>query len=152
MIMHGSRPGHTDRVLLYPLATLCREFVLCDLDLLQGPNICRFRDRNDLSLPFFFPQAEYKFREKSYQALNTNEVIAQLFDKNGASLGIEFEQRDEIKQKFGGSTDMGNVSHVVPSIHPKFYIGTTASGHSKEFTVAAGSIHDHFEITWLVVV
>ncbi|KAK3087249.1 hypothetical protein FSP39_003574 [Pinctada imbricata] len=83
-------------------------------------------------------KAEYKFGEKHYQALITNEVMAKLFDDNGARVGLEFEQREEIKQKFGGSTDMGNVSHVVPSIHPKFDIGTTASNHSKDFTVAAG--------------
>lgn len=64
--------------------------------------------------------------------------MAGLFEENGGQLGIEFDQREEIRTKFGGSTDMGNVSHVVPSIHPKFYIGTTVSNHSKGFTTAAG--------------
>ena len=53
-------------------------------------------------------------------------------------VGIEFETNEEKRRKFGGSTDMGNVSHVIPSIHPKYSIGTTVSNHSKEFTVAAG--------------
>ncbi|GBM73132.1 hypothetical protein AVEN_46278-1 [Araneus ventricosus] len=37
-----------------------------------------------------------------------------------------------------GSTDMGNVSHVIPSIHPFFDIGTEAINHAKEFTEASG--------------
>jgi metal-dependent amidase/aminoacylase/carboxypeptidase family protein len=63
-----------------------------------------------------------------------------LFEKNGVSIGIEFETDEEKRRKFGGSTDMGNVSHVIPCIHPKFSIGTTVSNHSKEFTVAAGDM------------
>ena len=83
-------------------------------------------------------QASYTFGDKHYQALLSNNTMAELFEENGRTLGIEFDQREEIRVKFGGSTDMGNVSHVVPSIHPKFYIGTTVSNHSKGFTVAAG--------------
>ncbi|XP_078324478.1 xaa-Arg dipeptidase-like [Crassostrea virginica] len=84
-------------------------------------------------------QASYTFGDKHYQALLSNNTMAELFEENGRTLGIEFDQREEIRVKFGGSTDMGNVSHVVPSIHPKFYIGTTVSNHSKGFTVAAGT-------------
>lgn len=70
--------------------------------------------------------------------------MAELFEENGEQLGIEFDQQEEIRTKFGGSTDMGNVSHVVPSIHPKFYIGTTVSNHSKGFTTAAGLLNSLF--------
>ncbi|XP_042563027.1 peptidase M20 domain-containing protein 2-like [Clupea harengus] len=38
-----------------------------------------------------------------------------------------------------GSTDFGNVSFVVPGIHPYFYIGSDALNHTKEYTVASGS-------------
>ena len=64
--------------------------------------------------------------------------MADLFDSNATSIGVRLETKPELLQKFGGSTDMGNVSHVVPSIHPKFYIGTTVSNHSKPFAHAAG--------------
>lgn len=37
-----------------------------------------------------------------------------------------------------GSTDMGNVSHVVPSIHPMFYIGGKGVNHTREFTDDSG--------------
>lgn len=38
-----------------------------------------------------------------------------------------------------GSTDMGNVSLVVPSIHPTFFIGHPFMIHSRDFQRAAGS-------------
>nr|XP_042901266.1 peptidase M20 domain-containing protein 2 isoform X4 [Parasteatoda tepidariorum] len=38
-----------------------------------------------------------------------------------------------------GSTDMGNVSYVVPSIHPHIGINTNSICHTKEFTTATGS-------------
>ena len=39
-----------------------------------------------------------------------------------------------------GSTDMGNVSHVVPALHPVFAIPSKGPNHSKEFTDAAGQL------------
>ena len=41
-------------------------------------------------------------------------------------------------EEFKGSTDMGNVSQVVPSIHPMYYIGE-AGNHTREFTEMAAS-------------
>lgn len=37
-----------------------------------------------------------------------------------------------------GSTDFGNVSFLVPGIHPFFYIGTKALNHTAQYTEAAG--------------
>lgn len=73
---------------------------------------------------------DFKFGEKSYSNLLSNNTLVELFEKNGRAVGIEFETDEEKKRKFGGSTDMGNVSHVIPSIHPKYYIGTSVSNHS----------------------
>lgn len=39
---------------------------------------------------------------------------------------------------FQGSTDFGNVSFVVPGIHPYFSIGTDALNHTEQYTEAAG--------------
>ena len=41
------------------------------------------------------------------------------------------------------STDMGNVSYVVPSIHPTFDIGTSADIHSRDFATAAATHEAH---------
>ena len=43
----------------------------------------------------------------------------------------------------GPSTDMGNVSHVVPSIHPMFAIPTEAGNHTPGFTAAAATAEAH---------
>lgn len=37
-----------------------------------------------------------------------------------------------------GSTDFGNVTFVVPGIHPYFYIGSDALNHTEQYTEAAG--------------
>lgn len=49
---------------------------------------------------------------------------------------MKFDDLDS--QHKTGSTDMGNVSHVVPSCHPFFAIHTTAANHTTEFADAAG--------------
>ena len=47
--------------------------------------------------------------------------MAGLFKKNAEELGVSFGEEKEMPS---ASTDMGNVSYEVPSIHPTFYIGT----------------------------
>lgn len=44
---------------------------------------------------------------------------------------------------FTGSTDFGNVTFVVPGIHPYFYIGSKALNHTEEYTVASGMSHEN---------
>ena len=46
---------------------------------------------------------------------------------------------------------MGNVSKVVPSIHPKFYI-TKASGHSVDFAKAAGTFSPYLRTHMIKIV
>ena len=48
-----------------------------------------------------------------------------------------------IDDDFGyGSTDTGNVSHIVPTIHPHIKIGSrNLVGHTHRFREAAASIH-----------
>jgi amidohydrolase len=74
--------------------------------------------------------------EGGAQTMNTNRVIANLWVANAAAMEIE-DQGDDPAH---GSTDMGNVSWVVPAIHPELSIapeGTPA--HSIEFRDAAVS-------------
>jgi len=50
----------------------------------------------------------------------------------------------EPEKEGSGSTDMGNVSQVVPSIHPYIAIGPDKMpGHSTEFVKAAASEEGH---------
>ncbi|KAK7108868.1 xaa-Arg dipeptidase-like [Littorina saxatilis] len=78
-------------------------------------------------------KVSYEFDPKPYSSLVSSDVMAALYVDNGREVGIRPERDPERVRKAGGSTDMGNVSHLVPSIHPNFYIGTTASPHSRDF-------------------
>ena len=69
----------------------------------------------------------------------TNPTMARLYQTNAETLGVQFPPLNEQKEKVLGSTDMGNVSHVVPSIHPLYSIGSEAVNHSYAFTSAAGT-------------
>ncbi len=51
-----------------------------------------------------------------YLDLNTNWPLANTFKKHGELLGREFLSPNDLGG--AGSTDMGNVSHRIPSIHP----------------------------------
>lgn len=61
-----------------------------------------------------------------------------MYEKHALVGGVPLATDPAIMTQQGGSTDMGNVSHVVPSIHPKFFIGTDAALHTREFAAAAG--------------
>lgn len=81
---------------------------------------------------------EYQWAQVQYAPMRNNLTMAQLFIKNMKSLGrkIQLENPD---QSFG-STDMGNVSQLVPSIHPSVAIAPTGvSIHSPQFAAAAAS-------------
>ncbi len=56
------------------------------------------------------------------------------------SLGVTFPDYKNLpgpEKNFAGSTDMGNVSYVKPSIHPVYKIGNAAN-HTAAFTAVAG--------------
>ncbi|XP_012943737.1 peptidase M20 domain-containing protein 2 [Aplysia californica] len=75
--------------------------------------------------------------KKPYESLITNNTLATLYETNGAAVGVEFPPTSP--KKVLGSTDMGNVSHRIPSLHPTYDIGTDAVNHTHEFTTATGS-------------
>ena len=88
--------------------------------------------------------ARLEFTEPNYyyNAMMPNPRLADLVDANMAALGIEV-RLPEARERMG-STDMGNVSQVVPALHPYITIcpGDVA-GHSEEFRAAAGSPVGH---------
>ncbi|MDC3401913.1 M20 family metallopeptidase [Alphaproteobacteria bacterium] len=53
-----------------------------------------------------------------YLEIKNNWSIAKRYQQNAEALGREFYDMERGKAVFSGSTDMGNVSHRVPSIHP----------------------------------
>lgn len=63
-----------------------------------------------------------------YLPLIQNPTLTELFKRNAEELGITV-----IKKDFSGaSTDMGDVSHLIPSIHPSFS-GFSGDFHGKDF-------------------
>ncbi|HEY9766534.1 MAG TPA: M20 family metallopeptidase, partial [Chroococcales cyanobacterium] len=74
------------------------------------------------------------YYEISYDDMKTNKVLSRAFNENLKKLGIKDIHSPKPSM---GSIDMGNVSHVVPSIHP--YIGVAGKemiGHTKDFQEA----------------
>jgi metal-dependent amidase/aminoacylase/carboxypeptidase family protein len=74
--------------------------------------------------------------------MKNNATLAGLFKQNLESLGRHVEAFDP---RFGfGSTDMGNVSQVVPSIHPTIAIAPPEVFiHTPEFASTAASEAGH---------
>jgi metal-dependent amidase/aminoacylase/carboxypeptidase family protein len=76
-----------------------------------------------------------------YLNMVSNPTLAKLFHSNWRALGVEITTGT--KRSYG-STDMSNVSQVIPALHP--YIAITSSdiaGHSTAFRKAAGSSAGH---------
>ncbi|XP_046560563.1 xaa-Arg dipeptidase-like [Haliotis rubra] len=85
-------------------------------------------------------KAEYDFEPKAYSNVVTNRSLAKSFTTNANTLGIELTPKEKYAGMSMGSTDMGNVSHVVPSIHPLYYVGVDGClNHTREFTTASGA-------------
>jgi amidohydrolase len=78
--------------------------------------------------------------DTDYLDLKTNWPMADLYETNATALGREFFPVKDLPAGYAGSTDMGNVSHRVPSIHPMLAV---APGgviiHNPEFTRYAAS-------------
>ncbi|KAI9245434.1 hypothetical protein BY458DRAFT_537038 [Sporodiniella umbellata] len=72
-----------------------------------------------------------------------NNLLADNYAYHMEKQGIEFPSVYEQDRKGGGSTDMGNVSYEVPSLHPFFGIHTDAANHTIEFTAAAKTMEAH---------
>jgi amidohydrolase len=81
---------------------------------------------------------EYHWGGVRYAPLRNNLALARLFRQNMQSLGRRVLLVEPVKAF--GSTDMGNVSQIVPSIHPTVAIAPKeVTAHSPEFAQAAAS-------------
>ncbi|HXG42751.1 MAG TPA: M20 family metallopeptidase [Dehalococcoidia bacterium] len=86
---------------------------------------------------------EHRFGDESrYMTMRTNRVLAQVFACNLEALGRRPEEPRE--RRALGSTDMGNVSHLLPAIHPTVAIAPPeVSIHTEEFREFARSESGH---------
>ncbi len=80
---------------------------------------------------------------KPYYDLLANRKLLDLYKSNWTALGVE----SPLTGSSSGSTDMGNVSYVIPSIHPKFRIrsGNLAIPgiHTEKFASVANTPDAH---------
>jgi amidohydrolase len=70
----------------------------------------------------------------TYDELRTHPVLAEIFERNAAELGRTMLRGEALPPSQSGSTDMGNVSQIVPTLHP--FIGVDCFptvNHQKEF-------------------
>jgi metal-dependent amidase/aminoacylase/carboxypeptidase family protein len=70
-----------------------------------------------------------------YAQVRHDPAMATIYRRNAEALGRVFPDTSEAQQRSGGSTDMGNVSLALPSIHPMIGINSLpAVNHQPEFT------------------
>jgi metal-dependent amidase/aminoacylase/carboxypeptidase family protein len=75
-----------------------------------------------------------------YLDLITNWPLASAFQANAEALGRTFLTLDDLPRGWAGSTDMGNVSQIVPAIHPLIEAAPRdVVIHNPEFAKWAGS-------------
>jgi amidohydrolase len=78
------------------------------------------------------------WNENQYASLNTNAALAEAHRLNLAALGRVVPEDDD--SRAFGSTDMGNVTRIVPGIHPMIAIAPPdVNGHSPQFAEHAAS-------------
>ena len=79
-------------------------------------------------------RVEFRYTARPYDNMLNNQPLGQIFADNLSHLGLQVEPSQGAS---AGSTDMGNVSQAVPSIHPYVAIAPThVNGHSREFGAA----------------
>jgi amidohydrolase len=83
---------------------------------------------------------EIRWAEIDYLDLRRNATLEDCFRQNAEGLGRSFFPVDKLPASVAGSTDMGNVSHRVPSIHPMLAAAPPhVTIHNAEFARYAGS-------------
>jgi len=81
-------------------------------------------------------RVEVSSNNHTYVDMVNNPVMAEFYGANSEALGRHVPTRLESGESSAASSDMGNVSHVVPSIHPGIAIETDSVNHQPEFAAA----------------
>jgi metal-dependent amidase/aminoacylase/carboxypeptidase family protein len=85
-------------------------------------------------------RVELAWGEADYRDIRFNEPLASAFQRNAEALGRSFVPLEKLPPGIQGSTDLGNVSHRVPAIHPMLAASPpNVSIHHAEFAKWAGS-------------
>ncbi|OHE91057.1 metal-dependent amidase/aminoacylase/carboxypeptidase [Colletotrichum orchidophilum] len=79
----------------------------------------------------------------TYMNLRANDTLCKIYVEDMAAIGQTIQLHQA--KPFNASTDMGNVSYVVPSFHGAFVIPTSpdVAGHNPKFAAAAATHEAH---------
>ena len=78
---------------------------------------------------------EIRGGDKPYADVRYDHEISQVYKRNAEAVGRVFAPLSPMMARLAASTDMGNVSQVIPSIHPMIGINSLpAANHQPEFT------------------
>ncbi len=106
---------------------------------LEGHLLRRIKELADTVASEYNAKAEYHFYEPLYKELiedeSLNAIVFDVMKEMGEYPHIVPTDQAE------GSTDVGNVSHVIPIAHPNICIGKNVEQHTLEFTKAARSTY-----------
>lgn len=78
-------------------------------------------------------EAEVKTPTPPYDALISNPVLVELADAAYRTL----DRTPSVTDDVFGSTDMGNISQIIPAIHPMISLSEGLTPHTREFATAA---------------
>jgi amidohydrolase len=85
---------------------------------------------------------EHRWAPVQYSAMRTNDPLAAAFRGNMTTLGRKLPEKESARAS--GSSDIGNVSVLLPTIHPTVAIAPPEVGiHSAEFAACAASEGGH---------
>lgn len=132
--MHGIPTSGGDAPNIIPSYTRSEWYVRAAtkarLDVLMG----RFRAFVDAAALASGCEAEITANGHEYTEMVTNPLMADLFEANAVALGRPMSRSADEDAAAAGSTDMGNVSREVPSIHPMIGMETAGTvNHQPEF-------------------
>jgi len=109
--------------------------------MVRAPHLTELRGLQDRVMKCFEAGAlatgttiEVEGGDRPYAEVRHDDALVALYRENGTALGRSFSDGDPQYAQFQASTDMGNVSAVIPSIHPFFGLGTwPVVNHQPEF-------------------
>jgi len=121
----------------------------CGVFLVRAPSMAYLENLKSRVLDCFTAAAlatgarlEHSWNERLYASMKNSLTMAHLFSANMEAIGRKIDP--SLPRTGMGSTDMGNVSQVVPSIHGWVAIAPpNVSEHSPEFAMAAASEAGH---------
>jgi metal-dependent amidase/aminoacylase/carboxypeptidase family protein len=78
---------------------------------------------------------EIRGGDKPYADVRYDHEISRIYKRNAEAIGRKFPELGPAMSRLAASTDMGNISYAIPSIHPMIGINSLpAANHQPEFT------------------